>query len=76
MQRALIERSEGIENLPDGFRCFKPTIIQSNFDFKDSKSKKQNDAKLNACPTCTKFLKYEILKSLSYVNFSNLLVGS
>lgn len=56
MIRALIERSVDIKNLPDGYKCHKPCIIQSEIAFKDSKAEKlkilKDESKLNACPTC------------------------
>jgi hypothetical protein len=56
MQRALIERSNKIKNLPDTYRCQKPFIIQSTLAFKESKIEKlksiKDQQKLNACPTC------------------------
>ena len=54
INRALIERSNNIQELPEGFRCHKPFIIQSNLPFKDSKLEKNKNKQqaLNACPTC------------------------
>jgi hypothetical protein len=47
MQRALVERSLNISNLPNSYTLAKPVIIQSNLLFNDSKLAKISNASVS-----------------------------
>lgn len=61
MNRALIDRSNSISNLPEGYSLTRPEILQSKLQFRDSKLAKNPDSIDNndllddgliACPNC------------------------
>ncbi|XP_048728117.2 tRNA-specific adenosine deaminase 1-like [Ostrea edulis] len=68
MTRAVIERSEGVKDLPGSFHSTRPNIIQSGVVFKDGKVSVEKKSEGRVVPSSTAIIWYNSMEKTEVIN--------